>query len=127
MAPRYNLPIVTKILVSTILFLYFLSAAYQYRTKGVGLLPLYGDPSLVPQIVVIPKLTISYPWTILTATYVEANIATLSASGLALFFGGRYLERAWSSSQLATLMLLIAIVPNLACMIFYGILLGMGM
>ena len=127
MAPRYNLPIVTRILVLTLLFLYFLSAAYQYKSKGAGFLPLYGDPSLVPQIVVIPNFTISYPWTVLTATYVEANIATLSVSGLALFFGGRYLERAWSSSQLATLMLLIALVPNIACTFLYSILLGMGM
>ena len=127
MASRYSLPLVTRTLAVVLCFLYFLCAAYQYRIQGLGLLPLYGDPSLVPQIVLVPNLIIYYPWTVFTATYVEANIATLFVSGLTLFFGGRYLERAWSSSQLAALMLVIALVPNTACVVLYSIFAAMGM
>ena len=120
MASRYSLPLVTRCVVATLLFLYFLSAAYQYRTFGHSISPLYGYPSLAPQVVVVPTFVTSYPWTLFTATYVEANIFTLIVSGLTLFFGGRYLERAWSSSQLATLLLVIALVPNIACLSLYG-------
>jgi membrane associated rhomboid family serine protease len=107
MTPRLNLPPVTRGLLAALLFQSVLNAAIRYRQWTNE------DTIVVPYLTLVPQLSVFYPWTFLTATLVENNIFTLAIAGVTLFQGGRYLERAWSSAELAKFLLLVAVVPNL--------------
>ncbi len=67
---------------------------------------------VVPYLVLVPQLSLIYPWTFLTTTFVENNVITLGVSGLTIYYGGRYLERAWTSAEFAKFLLVAALVPN---------------
>ncbi|KAH7155227.1 eukaryotic integral membrane protein-domain-containing protein [Dactylonectria estremocensis] len=107
MLPRINLPPVTRILLIGLLAQSLLSAAIRYRqwTENTKI--------VIPYLTLVPQLSIIYPWTFLTTTFVESNIFTLSLAAATLYHGGRYLERAWSSAELAKFIALVALVPNL--------------
>jgi Eukaryotic integral membrane protein (DUF1751) len=51
-----------------------------------------------PYLPLVPSI---YPWTLLTATFVEQNIFTVVLNAATLFYGGKYLERAWGRTSLA--------------------------
>lgn len=106
MAPRINIPPVTRALLGTLLFQSMLSAAIRYRqwTEHASI--------VIPYLTLVPQLSIIYPWTFLTSSLVESNIFTLILGVLTLHHGGRYLERAWSSKELAKFLALVAVVPN---------------
>ena len=107
MPPRINIPPVTRILLIALLAQSLLSAAIRYRqwTENAKI--------VIPYLTLVPQLSIIYPWTFLTSTLVESNIFTLAIGGSTLFYGGRYLERAWSSAELAKFLVLVSVVPNL--------------
>ncbi|QUC23839.1 uncharacterized protein UV8b_08080 [Ustilaginoidea virens] len=106
MPPRINLPPFTRALLVALLFQSVLSAAIRYRqwTENARI--------LIPYLTLVPQLSLVYPWTFLTTSLVEGNMFTLAASGLTLYHGGRYLERAWSSAELAKFVGLVTLVPN---------------
>ncbi|KEY70093.1 hypothetical protein S7711_09091 [Stachybotrys chartarum IBT 7711] len=107
MAPRLNLPPVTRALLGALLFQSMLDAAIRYRQWT-------GDGDIViPYLTLVPQLSIIYPWTFVTTTLVETNVFTLAIAGFTIFFGGRYLERAWSSAELAKYLVIVSLVPNL--------------
>ena len=115
MPPRINIPPVTRILLVVLVLQSFLSAANRYRQWTSN-----SDSEIViPYLTLIPQLSIIYPWTFLTTTLVENNIFTLAISGLTIYHGGRYLERAWSSAELAKFLAITAVIPNILC---FGIL-----
>lgn len=107
MPPRINIPPVTRILLIGLLAQSVLSAAIRYRqwTEHADI--------VIPYLTLVPQLSIIYPWTFLTSTLVESNIFTLAIAGSTLFYGGRYLERAWSSAELAKFLVLVSLIPNL--------------
>ena len=107
MAPRINIPPLTRVLLAALLFQSVLSAAIRYRqwTENAEI--------VIPYLTLVPQLSIIYPWTFLTATLVESNVFTLAIAGVTLYYGGRYLERAWSSRELAKFLALVALVPNI--------------
>lgn len=108
MAPtRLNIPPVTRVILIVLLFQSFLSAAIRYRqwTENAEI--------IIPYLTLVPQLSIIYPWTFVTSTLVEGNVFTFGIAGLTLYQGGRYLERAWSSAELAKFLALVAIVPNI--------------
>jgi membrane associated rhomboid family serine protease len=107
MTPRLNLPPVTRGLLAVLLFQSILNAAIRYRQWDAETFVV------VPYLILVPQWFINYPWTVLTTTLVESNIFTLAVAGVTLFQGGRYLERAWSSAELAKFLLLVSLVPNL--------------
>ncbi|CRK41235.1 hypothetical protein BN1708_016868, partial [Verticillium longisporum] len=78
---------------------------------------------VIPYLTLIPQLSLIYPWTFVSTTLVESNVFTFSAAGATLYYGGRYLERAWSSAELAKFLLVSSLVPNvltfLVSMIFF--------
>ena len=96
MPPRINIPPVTRALLGALLFQSFLSAAIRYRqwTETAHI--------VIPYLTLVPQLSLVYPWTFLTSALVEGNVFTLAIAGLTLYHGGRYLERAWSSAELAS-------------------------
>jgi membrane associated rhomboid family serine protease len=65
-----------------------------------------------PYLSVVPGKSIIYPWVFVTASFVEQNLFGLITSSLTLFFGGRYLERAWGSAEFGKFVLVSTIIPN---------------
>jgi hypothetical protein len=106
MPPRINIPPITRALLIALLFQSFLSAAIRYRQWTED------SHIVIPYLTLVPQLSLVYPWTFLTSALVEGNIFTLAISGLTLYHGGRYLERAWSSADLAKFLVLVTVIPN---------------
>ncbi|UNI20104.1 hypothetical protein JDV02_006228 [Purpureocillium takamizusanense] len=106
MPPRINIPPVTRALLGALLFQSFLSAAIRYRQWSET------AHIVIPYLTLVPQLSLVYPWTFLTSALVEGNVFTLAIAGLTLYHGGRYLERAWSSAELAKFVVLVCLVPN---------------
>ncbi|KAK2600171.1 hypothetical protein QQS21_005116 [Conoideocrella luteorostrata] len=106
MPPRINIPPITRAILIVLLFQSLLSAAIRYRQWTEH------SHIVIPYLTLVPQLSLLYPWTFLTSALVESNIFTLAISGLTLYHGGRYLERAWSSADLAKFLALVTLVPN---------------
>ncbi|KAK7751033.1 hypothetical protein SLS62_007018 [Diatrype stigma] len=106
MPPRWNIPPVTRILLGALLLQSVLSAAVRYRQWSAH------SEIVVEWLTLVPQLSLFYPWTFVTTTLVENNIFTLAIAALALYHGGRYLERAWSSREFAKFLLVVSLIPN---------------
>ncbi|KAF2090196.1 cytochrome c oxidase subunit I [Saccharata proteae CBS 121410] len=115
---RINIPPLTRGLLVSLISLTLLNAAlrpaYSSWVSGV-LRPGDGAPFLA----IIPRTAIYYPWVFLIATMVEQNIFELLITGPAIFYGGRYLERAWSSAEFAKFILFVSMIPNIASFLIY--------
>lgn len=107
MPPRINIPPVTRAVLGTLLFQSILGAAIRYR-QWTG----HAD-IVIPYLTLVPQLSLVYPWTFVTSALVEGNVFTLAIAAVTLYHGGRYLERAWSSAELAKFMALVSLLPNL--------------
>src|SRR6218665_4109647 len=107
MPTRINLPPLTRAIIVVELCLSLIAGALRYRAwvswaaanSNSG--PLGSPPpeflasTWIQYLTVVPALSIIYPWTLVTASFVEANIFTLIITLATLFYGGKYLERAW--------------------------------
>lgn len=116
MAPRINIPPVTRVLLVTLVAQSLLSAAIRYRQWSET------TSIVIPYLTLVPQLSLVYPWTFVTSTLVESNIFTLAVACFTLYQGGRYLERAWSSADLAKFLVIVSLVPNVltfATMVFF--------
>lgn len=109
MPPRINIPPVTRILLITLGLQSILSAAIRYKQWSAN------SEIVIPYLNLIPQLSLIYPWTFLTTTLVESNVFTLAIAVVTLYYGGRYLERAWSSKEFAKFLLITALIPNTLC------------
>lgn len=74
----------------------------------------------IPYLVFIPTKSIVFPWTALTGALVENNIVSLAISGSVIFFGGRYLERAWGSKEFGKFVLFVTMIPNIITLFIYA-------
>lgn len=106
MPPRLNIPPVTRTVLIVLLSQSFLSAAIRYRQWTEN------SHIVIPYLTLVPQLSLVFPWTFLSSALVESNVFTLAISALTLYHGGRYLERAWSSADLAKFLALVTLVPN---------------
>ncbi|OBT50252.1 hypothetical protein VE04_09104, partial [Pseudogymnoascus sp. 24MN13] len=77
MAIRLNLPPITRGLLLLLLFQSLLSAAAQFERPTEGL--------VIPYLTLIPSMSLIYPWTFVTSTFVETNIFSLAISGLTIW------------------------------------------
>lgn len=107
MAPRLNIPPITRIALILLVLQSSLNTGIRYRQRS------FHTEVVVPYLALVPQMSLIFPWTFLGTTLVENNIFTLAASVLTLFYGGRYLERAWSSAQFARFLLVATLIPNL--------------
>ncbi|OQE13403.1 hypothetical protein PENFLA_c048G09918 [Penicillium flavigenum] len=113
MSLRINIPPATRIcLVSllTLSLLYNIARWRQIDTTG-------GTPTtspLVPYLTLVPSFFYYYPWTIVTATFVEQNIFTVVLNAATVFYGGKYLERAWGSREFSKFIAVVAVIPCVA-------------
>lgn len=112
MAPRLNLPPLTRFLLICCLALSICNAIIRPYTDEPQA-PLARIGAGAPYLAVVPGKSIIYPWVFVTASFVEQNLLGLAVSGLTLFFGGRYLERAWGSAEFAKFVLVSTAIPNL--------------
>ncbi|KAL2265527.1 hypothetical protein VTJ83DRAFT_6627 [Remersonia thermophila] len=109
MPPRINIPPVTRIVLIVLGVQSVLSAAVRYRQWTAN------SEIVIPYLNLVPQLSLVYPWTFLTTTFVESNVFTLSIAFATFYNGGRYLERAWSSREFAKFLLITSLVPNTLC------------
>ncbi|KAL5334760.1 eukaryotic integral membrane protein-domain-containing protein [Aspergillus crustosus] len=118
MALRVNIPPATRVCLISLITLSFLYNIARWRQLDIT----PGSPTVlptVPYLTLIPTNFIFYPWTLLTATFVEQNIFTVLLNLATIFYGGKYLERAWGSREFTKFILSIAVVPNVAMVPFY--------
>ena len=113
---RLNIPPITRILLVGLLSLSILSGAIRYKSWTEE------SDIVVPYLALVPQLSLMFPWTFITTTLVENNVFTLGIAGVTIFYGGRYLERAWTSSEFAKFLLVASVIPNLVC---FGILVAL--
>lgn len=120
---RINVPPLTRALLALLFTFSSLNFAFRYRQwapsdhTGSFHSSLYN----VPYLTIVPNQSIKYPWTEATAFFVEENIFSFVASGLTLFYGGRYLERAWGSSEFAKFVAFVTAIPNLFTFFVYAV------
>jgi membrane associated rhomboid family serine protease len=126
MALRINIPPATRVCLISLITLSFLYNIARWRqldtTPGT---PTVSPP--VPYLTLVPSQFIFYPWTLLTATFVEQNIFTVLLNLATLFYGGKYLERAWGSREFTKFIVTIALVPNVVivpCYLFWAAISG---
>lgn len=118
---RVSIPPVTRLcLVSllTLSLLYNIARWRQISSSGSTTTEPISSV-VVPYLTLVPAQFLFYPWTLLCATFVEQNIFTVLLNLATLFYGGKYLERAWSSREFAKFILTVALVPNVAIVPFY--------
>ena len=110
MAFRMNLPPVTRAFLVSLLVLSLLYNIGRWRQISAGDTP-ETDP-IVPYLTLVPAGFLFYPWTLFTATFVEQNIFTVLLNSATLLYGGKYLERAWGSSEFGKFILIVSLIPN---------------
>lgn len=112
---RLNIPPLTRTLLGTLVAFTTLNALlrpYANWVEGVEK-PVLSTGEGAPYLAIVPGKSIIYPYVFLLATLVEENVFGLLITGLTIFYGGRYLERAWSSQEFAKFMLFVSVIPNL--------------
>jgi membrane associated rhomboid family serine protease len=118
MPHRINIPPATRTcLVSLITLSLLYNIARWRQIDTTGKTPT--ATPIVPYLTLVPSQFFFYPWTLLTATFVEQNIFTVLLNAATLFYGGKYLERAWGSREFAKFIVIIAVVPNVAVALVY--------
>lgn len=94
-----NIPTLTRVLLGVLLAI---SAVHQFYCLAI-----------------IPQWSLFYPWVYLTATFAEQNPVTLIIAAATILYGGKYLERAWSSTEFGKFVLLVTVLPNIAATFLY--------
>ncbi|KAI9718192.1 MAG: hypothetical protein M1812_004182 [Candelaria pacifica] len=110
MALRINIPPVTRILLAFLISLSSLAAFIKYYRPIFSYLTIKAEYALIR------------PWVFVTATFVEQNVPNLIISGVTIFYGGKYLERAWGSAAFGTFVLVVTLVPNVLTYAIYVVL-----
>lgn len=110
---RVNIPPVTRFILILILALSFLYTLGRFRKLPSTPNPRNGATPLVPYLTLVPIFAIYYPWTLLTTTFVQRSILSLLINGATIFFGGKYLERAWGSTEFGKVVLVASVIPNI--------------
>ncbi|KAJ4991133.1 eukaryotic integral membrane protein [Stagonosporopsis vannaccii] len=118
---RIALPPVTRGLLAATVCCTLLNFALRPNAGWVEKVeqPLVGVGNGVPYLTIVPGKSLVYPWVFALATVVEQNLAGLLINGATLFYGGRYLERAWGEKEYARFLLGVALVPNLLSFLLY--------
>lgn len=127
MALRINIPPLTRGLLIGLIALSALNASIRYH--GWAIDPersssydfRVGTKYSVTYLTLVPPKSIAYPWTTLTSAVIEQNVVSFAASGLTIFYGGRYLERAWGSQEFGIFCLFVTMIPNLLTLFIYSI------
>ena len=119
---RINLPPLTRGLLAGLVLFTLLNFALRPHSNWVDKVeqPLLGVGNGVPFLAIVPRKSVVYPWVFALATVVEQNVLGLVATGLTVFYGGRYLERAWGSREFPKFILFVAVIPNVLSFLLYA-------
>jgi len=133
MAPRINLPPLTRILLLINIALSVLNASLRLNKwrheldtpspgKTVMSTNYLSSPQwAIPYLALVPTKSIRYPWTFVTAAWVENNLLSLAISASVIWLGGKYLERAWGSKEFGKFVVLVTVIPNVLAFGVYGV------
>lgn len=123
MAPRINLPPLTRSLLASLIIFTILNTILKPQGDWVTTIekPITSVGDGVPYLAIVPGSSIIYPWVFLLAAVVEQNVFGLLITSLTIFYGGRYLERAWSSKEFTKYILFVAMIPNLLSFFIYAL------
>lgn len=114
------LPPLTRALIVALATFSIINAAVRYSLWAPQHAAPWSDRLYhVPYLTIVPASSLLYPWVFLTATLVEQNIVGLLVTAVTLFYGGRYLERAWGSREYTKFILLAALLPNASAFVAY--------
>ena len=118
---RINLPPLTRGLLAAVVLFTLLNFALRPHADWVEKVeqPLLGVGNGVPFLTIVPRQSVIYPWVFALATVVEQNVLGLLVTGLTVFYGGRYLERAWGSQEFTKFILFVAMIPNILSFLLY--------
>jgi len=118
---RINLPPLTRTLLAGLVVFTLLNFALRPNSDWVekSEKTLIGVGNGVPYLSIVPGRSIIYPWVFALATVVEQNLLGLITTGLTIFYGGRYLERAWGSQEFTKFIMFVAMIPNILSFILY--------
>lgn len=129
---RINLPPLTRALLLVLFALSALNAALRFSKWSAATTPdaaattkastyLSGREWAIPYLVLIPTQSIWHPWTALTSALIENNIVSLVISGSVIWFGGKYLERAWGGKEFGKFVLFVTMIPNVVTFFIYTV------
>ncbi|KAM0720011.1 hypothetical protein Q7P37_004146 [Cladosporium fusiforme] len=130
MPPRINLPPITRALLLTLLSLSALNAALRFRSWNSSTpdndttapsIYLTSPRWAIPYLVLVPTKSIIFPWTFLTSALIENNIVSLLISSAVVYFGGKYLERAWGGQEFIKFTLFVTMIPNILTFFIYAV------
>lgn len=123
MVIRINIPPVTRILLLVQVALSFLYNLARWKALQGSTTTDHSSPVTVriPYLTLVPDVCLYYPWTLLTSAFVEKNIFTLLINAATVFYGGKYLERAWGSKEFGLFVLIVALAPNVIVAVTYTI------
>ncbi|KAJ5934962.1 hypothetical protein N7466_004509 [Penicillium verhagenii] len=115
---RVNIPPATRFFLVSLLALSLLYNIARWReldysAGGVQVTPI------IPYLTLVPSRFFFYPWTLATATLVEQNIFTVLLNAATIFYGGKYLERAWGSREFSKFIVAVTVIPNVAIIPIY--------
>ncbi|KAH7398882.1 eukaryotic integral membrane protein-domain-containing protein [Phaeosphaeria sp. MPI-PUGE-AT-0046c] len=118
---RINLPPLTRSLLAALVVFTLLNFALRPNSDWVEKVekPLIGVGNGVPYLTIVPGRSIIYPWVFALAAVVEQNLLGLVITGLTIFYGGRYLERAWGSHEFTKFVMFVAMIPNILSFLLY--------
>lgn len=108
---RVNIPPATRIFLVTLLALSLLYNIARWRQLDTSAGGVQSSP-IIPYLTLVPSLFYYYPWTLVTATFVEQNIFTVVLNAATVFYGGKYLERAWGSREFSKFIAAVVLAPN---------------
>ncbi|GLI75903.1 hypothetical protein PoHVEF18_004169 [Penicillium ochrochloron] len=115
---RVNIPPATRAVLISLLALSLLYNIARWRQLDTSAGSVQTSP-IIPYLTLVPSLFYYYPWTLLTATFVEQNIFTVALNAATIFYGGKYLERAWGSREFSKFIIAVAVIPNVVIVPFY--------
>lgn len=108
---RVNIPPATRIFLVSLLALSLLYNIARWRQLDTSTGSVQSTP-IIPYLTLVPSLFFHYPWTLVTATFVEQNIFTVFLNAATVFYGGKYLERAWGSREFSKFIAAVTLIPN---------------
>lgn len=115
---RVNIPPATRVVLISLLALSLLYNVARWRQLDTSAGSVQSTP-IIPYLTLVPSLFFYYLWTILTATFVEQNIFTVLLNAATIFYGGKYLERAWGSREFSKFIVTVAVIPNVVIIPIY--------
>lgn len=118
---RINLPPLTRSLLAAVVVFTLLNFALRPQSSWQQKVekPLISVGNGVPYLTIVPGRSFIYPWVFALATVVEQNVAGLIITGFTVFYGGRYLERAWGSQEFTKFIMFVALIPNILSFLLY--------